>query len=71
MNRNLHRRIEVCVPVENVDCKKELVDYFELQWNDNVKSVMINDLVEQQLQTINGSMVNAQEAIYNYIKQKA
>jgi len=27
--------------------------------------------VEQQLQTINGSMVNAQEAIYNYIKQKA
>ena len=71
MNRNLHRRIEVCVPVENVDCKKELVDYFELQWNDNVKSVMINDPVEQQLQTINGSMVNAQEAIYNYIKQKA
>ena len=32
---------------------------------------MINDPVEQQLQTINGSMVNAQEAIYNYIKQKA
>jgi len=71
MNRNLHRRIEVCVPVEDARCKQELIDYFELQWEDNVKSVNITDSLEQQLQTINGNVVAAQKAIYNYIKQKA
>jgi len=37
MNRNLHRRIEVCVPIEDAACKKELIDYFEMQWSDNDK----------------------------------
>ena len=71
MNRNLHRRIEVCVPVLDADCKKELLDYFELQWNDNDKAVMISDIMERQLPAINGEIVNAQTAIYNYIRQKA
>ena len=71
MNRNLHRRIEVSVPIEDPDCKRELIDYFELQWNDNDKSVIINDSMERQLQRINGMVVNAQQAIYNYIKEKA
>jgi len=71
MNRNLHRRIEVCVPILNEEHKKELVDYFELQWNDNDKAVVLNDHMEQQKPSINGNIVNAQLAIYNYIKQKA
>src|SRR5207248_1972146 len=70
MNRNLHRRVEVCVPVEDARCKQELIDYFELQWEDNVKSVNITDSMEQELQPINGNIVPAQKAIYNYIKQK-
>jgi polyphosphate kinase len=71
MNRNLHRRIEVCVPVQDADCKRELVDYFELQWTDNDKAVPISDTMERQLPTVNGEIVNAQRAIYNYIRQKA
>lgn len=71
MNRNLHRRFEVCVPVKDEDCKKELLHYFELQWNDNDKAVVLNDTMEQQLPSISGEVVNAQKAIYNYIKQKA
>ncbi|HET9825113.1 MAG TPA: polyphosphate kinase 1, partial [Chitinophagaceae bacterium] len=70
MTRNLHRRIEVCVPVTDPHCKRELLDYFELQWNDNDKAVVINDTMEQQLPSINGDVVNAQTAIYNYIKEK-
>jgi polyphosphate kinase len=71
MNRNLHRRIEVCVPIENGQHKKELVDYFDLQWNDNDKSVILNDNMEQQKPEINGNIVNAQQAIHNYIREKA
>ena len=70
MTRNLHRRIEVCVPVQDADCKRELLDYFELQWNDNDKAVMIGDTMERQLPPLNET-INAQRAIYNYIRQKA
>jgi polyphosphate kinase len=71
MNRNLHRRIEVCVPISNEQYKKELIDYFELQWNDNDKAVILNGNMEQEKPTKNGTVVNAQQAIYNYIKEKA
>ena len=71
MTRNLHRRIEVCVPVQDADCRRELLDYFELQWNDNDKAVMIGDTMERQLPALNGEAMNAQRAIYNYIRQKA
>jgi polyphosphate kinase len=71
MNRNLHRRIEVCVPVENSECKKELIDYFELQWNDTDKSVVLDDSMQQRKTVTAGPTLNAQQAIYDYIKQKA
>jgi len=70
MNRNLHRRIEVCLPIENPEHKKELVDYFELQWNDNDKAVILKGNMAQEKPVINGNIVNAQRSIYNYIKQK-
>jgi polyphosphate kinase len=70
MNRNLHRRIEVCLPIDHPGHKKELVDYFELQWNDTDKAVVLTENMEQEKPTINGNVVNAQQSIYNYIKQK-
>lgn len=37
MTRNTERRVEVGAPIEDPDLKKELVDYFDLQFQDNVK----------------------------------
>ena len=72
MNRNLHRRIEVCSPIDDNQCKKELIDYFDLQWADNDKSVFFDSNMNQQRVIINGSKVmNGQQAIYNYIKQNS
>ena len=70
MNRNLHRRIEVCVPIEDTTSKKELIDYFDMQWTDNDKSVFFDEHMEQIRPEINGNIVNAQQSIYNYIKEK-
>jgi polyphosphate kinase len=70
MNRNLHRRIEVCVPIEDTTSKKELIDYFDMQWTDNDKSVFFDEHMEQIRPEINGIIVNAQQSIYNYIKEK-
>lgn len=70
MNRNLHRRIEVCVPIEDAVCKKELIDYFELQWSDNDKSVFFDERMQQIKPETNGDVVNAQQSIYNYIREQ-
>ena len=71
MNRNLHHRIEVCVPIKDDNLKKELVDYFEIQWSDNDKIVILNsDLSQQKPITDHQEILNAQEAIYNYLQNK-
>jgi len=70
MNRNLYRRIEVCVPIDDEACKKELIDYFEMQWSDNDKAVFFDENMRQIKPGTNGTTVNAQQSIYNYIKEQ-
>ena len=70
MNRNLHRRIEVCVPIDDAVCKKELIDYFELQWGDNDKSIFFDENMQQIKPDTNGNTVNAQQSIYNYFREQ-
>ncbi len=41
MTRNLNRRIEVGINILSADIHQTLVDYFEIQWRDNVKSRLI------------------------------
>ena len=70
MVRNLHHRIEVYVNIENGNCKKELLKYFHLQWQDNDKSVMILPHFAQA--KVNGNdekKINAQQAIYNFLEK--
>jgi polyphosphate kinase len=39
MDRNLHRRIEVCFPIQDQMLKSEILSMLELQWNDNQKAL--------------------------------
>jgi len=72
MNRNLHRRIEVCSPIDDNANKNELIKYFDLQWQDNDKAMVWDENMEQKKATSNGSaVINAQQAIYDFIKQNA
>lgn len=71
MNRNIHHRIEVCVPISANYCKKELIDYFGFQWSDSVKTkeVLANsETITTGTHLDNCS--NAQQSIYQYLKQK-
>ncbi|MDQ6755360.1 MAG: polyphosphate kinase 1 [Bacteroidota bacterium] len=72
MNRNLYHRIEVCVAIKNPVCKKELIDYFEIQWKDTDKAVVLLPNVEQEkeLET-NLPKINAQHSIYHYLQNKS
>ncbi len=72
MTRNLHHRIEVCVEIKDSYCRKELIDYFELQWSDNTKAVkLMPDNLQVRLNGHNGSAVNAQTSIYQYLKSRS
>ncbi len=69
MNRNLHHRIEVCVAIKTPVCKKQLIDYFEIQWKDNDKAVILTSNLEQKKEPeTNLPKLNAQNTIYNYLK---
>ena len=72
MNRNLYNRIEVCVVLKNTLCKKELIDYFDIQWSDNVKSVELLSNLEQKKKGVGEEIsINAQQTIYNYLQSKS
>ena len=68
MTRNLKRRIEVCLQIRDERSKKEILDYFAIQWADNTKAVELNNKMEQIRLTPNGRAVNAQHDIYLYLQ---
>jgi len=72
MNRNLHHRIEVCTTITTEECKKELIDYFNIQWSDNDKMVELSENLEQhKVESDSNKKINAQESIYFYVQQTA
>ncbi len=71
MTRNLYHRIEVCVALKNPSLKKELIDYFELQWHDNDKAVVLLPNLEQKKAENNAGKLNAQQSIYTYLQNKS
>lgn len=69
MTRNLYHRIEVCVSIKNAALKKELTDYFEIQWSDTAKAVELTSTLESKTPVERENAVNAQQSIYAYLKE--
>jgi len=44
MPRNFHRRVEIMVPIEEPALRQRLVEILNLQWSDNVKSWVLDDV---------------------------
>ena len=70
MTRNLYHRIEVCTPIDDQTCKRELIDYFEIQWKDNDKAVKLLSNMEHQRISEGGETHNAQQELYLYLQQR-
>ena len=69
MNRNIHHRIEVCVPIVAAECKKELLDYYRIQWNDHTKTSLIG-VENGQENVVHDGQPGAQQLIYEYLEKK-
>lgn len=70
MTRNLDNRVEVSCPIYNKDIQQELIDTFELSWNDNVKARWVNDPTKPTYRTNGAVSLRSQEATYAYYKNK-
>ena len=71
MTRNLDHRIEVCFPIMDAMCSKELIDYFDMQWADNGKAFqLLPDNQYKSLKSQSGHIINAQQSIYQYLKER-
>lgn len=70
MTRNIENRVEVTCPVYDEDLKQELMDTFEICWNDNVKARIINKRQNNKYRTNDEPKVRSQFATHEYYLNK-
>ena len=69
MTRNLRRRIEVCIVVNDDFCRKQLLHYFSLQWRDNAKATLLsNDMEQHRVPQLTEESFRAQNDIFQYLQ---
>jgi len=70
MKRNLHRRIEVAIPIYDVEVFRQIKHIFELQWQDNSRARVLN--AEQDNPMVapapGAARVRAQEEVYGVLE---
>jgi polyphosphate kinase len=70
MTRNIENRVEVSCPIYDEDIKQEIIDTFNISWNDNVKARLLNDSQENEYLKNDKEKVRSQFAIYDYYLKK-
>ncbi|RYF91636.1 MAG: polyphosphate kinase 1 [Chitinophagaceae bacterium] len=68
MTRNLRRRIEVCIKMDDEKCRKQIIDYFTIQWADNSKAVLLLPDMQRQRIAAAGEARNAQSELHTYLQ---
>ena len=68
MTRNLENRVEVSCPVYDRSLQNEIIDVFEISWNDNIKSRLINRANQNKMKKRNGVLNRSQWETYEYYK---
>ncbi len=73
MTRNLDRRVEVGTPILDDKIHQTIVDYFNIQWNDNVKARLITPPFENKYVKVTEAPegYRSQNELYNYFKEKS
>jgi len=67
MNRNLHRRIEVCFPILSDEMKQEILTIMKFQWQDDVKGVWLSAKMKNKRPKKENN-IRAQLATYDFLK---
>ncbi len=70
MTRNLDQRVEISCPIYDKDIKQELIETFDISWNDNVKARNHCRGMENPYRERKGPKVRSQFALYDYYLRK-
>jgi len=70
MVRNLDHRIEAAVEITDASLKKELIDYMNIQLNDNVKARKLDNDLDNHYVRSKGKKLRSQIEIYHYLNAK-
>lgn len=70
MTRNLDNRVEVGCPIYDDDIKQELIDTFEISWQDNVKARIFDGEQDNKYRRNNLPKLRSQFAMYDYYVDK-
>lgn len=70
MTRNIENRVEVSCPIYDEDIKQEIIDTFNISWNDNVKARLLNDKQENKYRINNKPKTRSQFDMYDYYLKK-
>lgn len=69
MSRNLDRRVEVTVPIYDLEIKKELLGFLDLQWQDTTSArILDNGLTNQINISKDGNLLTSQLAFYDFLQ---
>lgn len=71
MARNLDRRVEVTCPVIDPALKKELRDFFDLQWKDNTQVRILDKELSNLHRPAGKRRVRSQMEFHRYLQEKA
>ncbi len=72
MVRNLTYRVETAFPIYDEDLKKDILDYIQIQLNDNVKARLLDKNLSNQHKRDNSDIaIRSQLETYYYMKRKS
>ena len=71
MTRNIENRVEVAVPIYNDILQKEILDVFQISWNDNVKARKINGSRQNIFVKNSRNEIRSQWKIHEYYYEKS
>jgi len=67
MGRNLDHRVEVACPIYDKKIQQEIKDFLNLQWQDNLKTRIVNSDLKSKRDGAAKPVVRAQYEIYTYL----
>ena len=69
MTRNIENRVEVATPIYDYNLQKQIIDVFDIIWDDNVKARRINGQTQNLFIKNNKPAVRSQIEIYEYYRK--
>ena len=72
MTRNIDNRVEVACPIYDKELQQQMIDTFEISWNDNVKARLVNLPDQNKIVDSKSGEIQrrSQWDTYEYLKNK-